>query len=73
MNLEMKKNAFQWQNMVEILSKFGPDGPVHKSVLVRVMASYRTGGKPLPDPMLTLFSDTYTCHHAAINVLMLFL
>ena len=33
----------------------------NKSVLVQVMTWCRTGSKPLPEPMLTWFTDTYIC------------
>ena len=32
-----------------------------QSLLVRVMAWRRTGDKPLPEPMLTKFTDAYIC------------
>ena len=39
---------------------FGPKGPIDiKSALVQVMAWRRTGDKPLSEPMLTHFIDTY--------------
>ena len=31
----------------------------NKSALVQVMACYWTGDKPLPEPMLTQFTDAY--------------
>ena len=43
--------------------KFIPNGPIdNKSALVQVMAWRRTGDKPLPEPMLTQFTDTYMRH-----------
>ena len=34
----------------------------NKSALVRVMAWRRTGDKPLPEPMMTQFTDVYMRH-----------
>ena len=43
--------------------KFVPKGPIdNKSALVQVMAWRRTGDKPLPEPMLTHFTDAYMRH-----------
>ena len=44
--------------------KFVPQGgPTYKkSALVQVMAWRRTGVKPLPEPMLTQFTDAYMQH-----------
>ena len=37
-----------------------PKGPIdNKSALVPVLAWRRTGDKPLPEPMLTQFTDAY--------------
>ena len=45
---------------IRISLKFVPKGPIdNKSALVRVMAWRRTGDKPLPEPMLTQFTDAY--------------
>ena len=33
-----------------------------KSVLVQVVACHQTGGKPLPKPILTQFTNTYMQH-----------
>ena len=33
-----------------------------KSLLVQVMAWCRQGNKPLPEPMMTQFTDAYMCH-----------
>ena len=41
--------------------KFIPKGPIdYKSALVQVVAWHRTGEKPLPESMLTQFTDAYT-------------
>ena len=47
----------------KISLKFVPKGPIdNKSALVQVMAWCRTGDKPLPEPMLTQFTDAYMRH-----------
>ena len=49
--------------VIEIPHKFIPNGPIdNKSALVQVMAWRRTGDKPLPEPMLTQFTDAYMRH-----------
>ena len=48
---------------VWISLKFVPKGPIdYKSALVQVMAWHRTGEKPLPESMLTKFTDAYIRH-----------
>ena len=48
---------------IQISLKFVPKGPIDKkSALDLVMAWHRTGDKPLPEPMLTQFTDTYIPH-----------
>ena len=48
---------------VRISLKFVPTGPIdNKSVLVQGMASGLTCGNPLPEPMLTNFTDVYVRH-----------
>ena len=43
--------------------KFIPKGPIdYKSALVQVVAWHRTGEKPLPESMLTQFTDAYIRH-----------
>ena len=43
--------------------KFVLGSPIdNKPVLVQVMAWCRTGNKPLPEPMLTQFTDAYMRH-----------
>ena len=43
--------------------KFVPMSPVdNKPALVQVMAWRRTGDKPLPEPMITQFTDAYMRH-----------
>ena len=49
--------------LIGISLKFVLKGPFdNKSALVEVMAWRRTGGKPLPEPMLTQFTDAYMQH-----------
>ena len=48
---------------IQISLKFVPKIPIdNKSALVQVMALHRTGDKPLPEPMLTQFTDGYMQH-----------
>ena len=48
---------------IQISLKFVPKGLIdNKWALVQVMASRRTGDKPLAEPMLTQFTDTYVQH-----------
>ena len=50
---------------IRISLKFVPRGSIdNKWTLVLVMAWRRTGDKPLPEPMMTQFSDTYMRHPA---------
>ena len=45
---------------IKILLKFVPKCPIdNKAALVRVMAWRRAGDNPLPEPMLTQFTDAY--------------
>ena len=49
--------------LIKISLKFVPRSLIgNKPVLVLVMAWRRTGDKPLPEPMLTQFTDTYMRH-----------
>ena len=48
---------------IRISLKFVPMSPIdNKPALVQVMAWWRTGDKPLPETMLTQFTDTYMQH-----------
>ena len=48
---------------IQISLKFGPRSPIDdKPELVRVMAWRRSGDKPLPEPILAQFTDTYMWH-----------
>ena len=60
-------NAFLWMKVwsfdetIRFSVKCVPKAPInYKSVLVQVMAWRRIDDKPLPEPMLTQFSDAYT-------------
>ena len=45
---------------IRISLKFVPKGPIDNNpALVKIMAWCRTGDKPLSEPMLTQFTDTY--------------
>ena len=48
---------------IQFSLKFVPRSPIdNKPALVQVMAWCRTGDKPLSEPMLTQFTDTYMRH-----------
>ena len=48
--------------LIQIALKFAPKGPTdNDKTLVQVMAWHRKGDKPLPEPMLTKYTDTYIC------------
>ena len=48
---------------ITISLKFVPKGPIdYNSALVQVVAWHRTGEKPLPESMLTQFTDAYIRH-----------
>ena len=49
--------------LIWISLKFAPRGPIdNKPALAQVMAWHRTGDKPLPEPMLSHFTDAYMWH-----------
>ena len=49
--------------LIRIFRKFVPESLIdNKSALIQVMAWRRTGGKPLPKPMLSPFIDAYMRH-----------
>ena len=48
---------------IQIWLKFVARSPIdNKPALVQVMAWRRTGDKPLPGPMMTMFIDAYMQH-----------
>ena len=48
---------------IQISLKLGHMSPINnKPALVQVMAWHRTGDKPLPEPMLTQFTNEYMRH-----------
>ena len=48
---------------IQISLKLVPRGPIdNKPALVQVMVWRRTGDKPLPEPMMTQFTDAYMRH-----------
>ena len=57
------KCIFMFCVSIQISRKFLPSGPINnKSALVHVMAWCQTGNKPLPEPILTQFTDAYMRH-----------
>ena len=55
-------NENRWIS-IRIWLKFVPNGPIdNKPALVQVLAWRRTGNKPLPELMLTEFTDAYMQH-----------
>ena len=48
---------------IKILLKFIPMGPINNILaLIQIMAWSQIGDKPLPEPMMTQFTDTYMRH-----------
>ena len=48
---------------IQILLKLVPGSPIgNKSAFVQVMAWRRTGDKPLPEQVMTQFTDAYMRH-----------
>ena len=48
--------------------KFVPKGPINNiPALVQIMAWRQTGDKPLSEPMMTQFNDTYMRHSASMS------
>ena len=53
---------------IQMSLKCVPKSPIdNKSALVQVMAWRRTGDKPLPEPMMTQFTDEYTRHQGEMG------
>ena len=60
-------NIFKWifvnengRILIQISRKFVPRSPVDNNpALVQVMTWRQTGNKPLPEPMMTHFTDSY--------------
>ena len=53
--------------LIKVSLKFVPEDPIdNKAALVQVMAWRRTDVKPLPEPMLTQFTDAYMRHYATV-------
>ena len=59
-------NIFKYlfmSTLIRISLRFVPKGSIdNKSTLVQVMAWRQRGDKPLPEPVLTQFSDAYMRH-----------
>ena len=60
------KNIFLNENYkipIRFSLEFVPSSPIdNKPALVQVMAWRQTGDKPLPEPMLTQYTDAYMRH-----------
>ena len=55
---------------IQISVKLVPKSPIdNKSALVQVMAWRQTGDKPIPEPMMTHYTDTYMQHRERWNIL----
>ena len=49
--------------LIKISLKFVPEGPIDSNqALDKTMAWHRIGNKPLSEPMLSSFTDTYMRH-----------
>ena len=60
---DIVKSIFNESVWISITISLIPKGPIdYKSALVQVMAWHRTGEKPLPESMLTQFTDAYIRH-----------
>ena len=54
--------------LIQISLNFVSKGPVDNELdLVQIMAWHRTGDKPLSEPMLTCFTDTYMQHYKEMS------
>ena len=63
----------EWKCMIKISLKFIPKGPVNNiPALVQIMAWRRTGDKPLSEPMVTKFADTYIRHSASMSLYVIY-
>ena len=63
MIFQMHFHEWKFLYYIQMSLKFVPRCQIdNKSVLVQVMAWRRTGDKPLPEPMLTQFTDAYMRH-----------
>ena len=56
--------------LIQISLKLVPRSPINiKPALVQVMAWRQTGDKPIPEPMLTQFTDAYMRHLGELNTI----
>ena len=54
--------------LINFSLKFVPKGPIDiKAAMVQIMAWHRTGDKPLPEPMLTQFTDAIMQHYGEMS------
>ena len=64
-DIRFQINVLQWNDKIpiKISLKFVPKSTIsNKPAFVQVMAWHLTGDKPLPEPMLTQFTDAYMRH-----------
>ena len=53
---------------IKISLKLVPKGSINNTpALVQIMAWHWAGDKPLSEPIMASFADTYTCHLASMN------
>ena len=53
---------------IQISLKFVASSPIdNKPALVQVMAWHQIGDKPLPEPMMAEFTDTYMLHQGDMS------
>ena len=53
--------------LIKMSLKFIHEDPINMSALVQIMAWRKRGNKPLLEPMLAYFTDTYMRHSAAMS------
>ena len=57
-----------WNFPIKVSLKFIPNSPIdNTSELVKIMAWRRPGDKPLPEPIVTYHTDSYTRHSASMD------
>ena len=55
--------------LIQFSLKFVPRRPIDKKpAFVQVKAWHLFGAKPLPEPMLTQFTDAYIWHHGEMSL-----
>ena len=54
--------------LIKISLKFVPKGPINNNpALVQIMACRQTGDKPLSEPMMAYFTDSYMHHSTSMS------